>query len=158
MSHHILNKRHMFFAAMALAAIAALSACSSTSPLPAGLSQRMDQSGAQLDRNEALSLINQYRASVGASPLTQSASLNSQAQALAQQYAQSGNRPSVPEEASHMRLSAGYVNFAETFSGWRGTADDAQTIADRSMTKIGLASAYAPNSTYGVYWVLLLAE
>jgi uncharacterized protein YkwD len=57
-----------------------------------------------------------------------------------------------------MRVSAGYANFAETFSGWRNSPADAAAIADASATKAGLGVAYDANSTYGVYWVLVLAN
>ncbi len=135
-----------------------LSACS-TSALPTGLTARMDQSGAILDRAEALTLINQYRAARGVRPLQPDAGLDAQAQALASQYAANSTPPSNPDATIiHMRLSAGYANFAETFSGWRGSSSDADAIADTNATTAGLGVAYSPNSSYGVHWVLLLGN
>ena len=55
-----------------------------------------------------------------------------------------------------MRISAGYANFAETFSGWRATSADASALIDPNVTSAGLGVSYAPNSAYGTHWVLLL--
>lgn len=140
---------------LALVALLTLAACSS-SGLPIGLTARMDQSGATLDRAEALSLINQFRRSRGVPALAEDPALSGTAAQMAQQYAASGTRPSAPENALQARYSAGYANFAETFSGWRGQAADAAAIADPSATRMGIAAAYNASSEYGVHWVLLL--
>ncbi len=143
---------------LALGAGIVLAGCS-TSPLPAGLTARMDQTGANLDRAEALQLINQFRASRGVRPLTLSPDLNATAQNLANSYASNSGQPPKPGgNVVHMRLSAGYSSFAQTFSGWRGRADDANVIADPSANSAGLGVAYTANSAYGVHWVLLLGN
>lgn len=139
----------------AIVALLALSACSSPG-LPVGLTARMDQAGATLDRAEALSLINQFRSSRGVSPLHEDPALTNSAQQVAAQYASSGSRPGAPDSAQKVLYSAGYANFAETFSGWRGQASDAAVLADASANRMGIASAYNANSEYGVHWVLLL--
>lgn len=144
-------------ATAALAAVLALGACT-PSTLPEGLSQRMDVAGAQLNRGEARTLVNQFRASRNARNLSGDPSLDQQAQLLAQQYASSGTQPTLPEGIKAMRLSAGYPNFAETFSGWRSSTDDATAIADPLANRIGLGVAYSQNSTYGTYWIVLLDE
>jgi len=127
-----------------------------TMGLSSGLTARMDQPGAQLDRAEALGIINQYRASLGVPPLTADAGLDAQAQQLAQAYASSGNTPRRPDAVPAMRVSAGYANFAETFSGWRNSPADAQVLADRASGRAGLGVAYNPNGAYGIHWILLL--
>lgn len=138
-------------------ALVFLVACTGGALSP-GLTARMDQSGASLNRTEALGLINQYRSSRGAPPLTADSSLDTIAQSLATQYASNSNRPDKPDaNIIHMRLSAGYLNFAETFSGWRASSADADAIADPTTTSAGLGVAYSPNSAYGVHWVLLLS-
>jgi uncharacterized protein YkwD len=126
--------------------------------LPVGLSAPMDQPGAQLDAAQALGIVNAYRASVGAAPLTLDANLNATAQALASQYASSGTAPAAPADAAAMRLSAGYSTFAETFSGWRNSPADAAVLATPGATRAGVAVAYNANSAYGVHWVLLLGN
>jgi uncharacterized protein YkwD len=145
---------------VALLGFAVLGACSTGGggALSPGLSQRMDQSGASLNRAEALSIVNHYRQTVGAGALRADASLDATAQALAQQYASSGTSPKTPAGAVTIAVSAGYPNFAETFSGWRNSPADAAILANRSATRAGVAAVYDANSTYGVYWVLLLDD
>ena len=118
----------------------------------------MDQPGASLSRGEALGILNHYRSTAGAGTLTADAGLDGTAQSLAAEYARTGTAPKLPAGVSGMRVSAGYANFAETFSGWRNSPADAQAIAAASARRAGLGVAYDANSTYGVYWVLLLAD
>lgn len=118
----------------------------------------MDQPGATLNRGEALEILNAYRATTGARALAADSGLDSTAQALASSYAQSGTPPSLPVGMVGMRVSAGYANFAETFSGWRNSPPDAAAIADPTATRAGLGVVYDANSGYGVYWVLLLDD
>jgi uncharacterized protein YkwD len=143
-------------------ALPALAACSSGSggggPLSAGLTARMDQPGASLNRAEALGIVNHYRAVAGAPPLTADSMLDATAAGLAATYAQTGTSPVRPEGLVAMRASAGYGNFADTFSGWRNSPADAAVLADRNATRAGIAVTYDENSTYGVYWVLLLDD
>ncbi|MCB1518839.1 MAG: CAP domain-containing protein [Hyphomicrobiaceae bacterium] len=142
---------------LGLVLLLGLAACSASS-LPAGLSQRLDSPGAQLDRAEALRLVNQFRASRGAPPLVEDPTLNQQAQTLASQYAATNNQPARPNGVGAMHLSAGYANFAETFSGWRSDDNVTRSLANPAFTRIGLAASFAASSTYGVHWVMLLAE
>lgn len=118
----------------------------------------MDQAGAQLDRTEALGIINHYRVTAGAQPLLPDSGLDGTAQTLAAAYAASGTPPALPAGAVAIRISAGYPNFAETFSGWRNSPADAAILAERTATRAGIGVTYAPNSTYGIYWVLVLDD
>lgn len=118
----------------------------------------MDQPGASLDRGEALGILNAYRTTTGAGPLAADAALDSDAQTLASGYARSGTPPTLPDGSLGLRVSAGYANFAETFSGWRNSPPDAAAIANPAATRAGLGVAYDPNSSYGVYWVLILDD
>ena len=146
----------------ALAATITLAACSmggsgASIPLAPGLSARMDQPGASLDRVQALAMINAYRATNGLPALTADAGLDGTAQALADQYARTGTPPSTPQNLAGMKLSAGYASFAETFSGWRNNPADAAGMTT-SATTAGIAVSFNPSSTYGTYWVLVLAQ
>lgn len=132
----------------------ALHACAPQGLAP-GLTARMDAPGARLDRVEAIRIINQYRATIGAKPLRIDQGLNAQAQTLAAKYASSGTAPKRPATINGMRVSAGYPSFAETFSGWRSTKADAAALLDPANTNVGLGVAYAGNSTYGTHWVIL---
>jgi uncharacterized protein YkwD len=116
----------------------------------------MDTPGAQLNRVEALGIVNNYRTQNGAGALTEDAGLDTQAQQLATQYAKTGKQPAKPAGAVQIRYSAGYFTFAETFSGWRNSPTDAPALIDRSATKAGVAAIYDSGSPYGVYWVIIL--
>ncbi|UYO00162.1 MAG: hypothetical protein KIT02_02735 [Devosia sp.] len=141
----------------AIAGCSSMSGSSAPAALAPALSARMDQPGAVLDRQQAIGLINAYRATRGAAPLTLDEGLSGTAQALVNQYAQTGNAPAKPQSLPQMKLSAGYSTFAETFSGWRNSAADAAALA-ASASKAGVAVAYNPSSSYGVYWVLVLGN
>ena len=125
--------------------------------LAPGLSARMDQPGADLDRTQAIGIINAYRATNGLPPLTPDGGLNGTAQALANQYAATGNPPRTPNGVKGFKLSAGYATFAETFSGWRNNPADAAGLRT-SASKAGVAVAYNASSSYGIHWVLILAD
>lgn len=125
--------------------------------LAAGLTARMDQPGASLNKADALGIINAYRATTGMAPLVADAGLEGTAQVLANQYAQTGTPPKTPQGLAGMKLSAGYANFADTFSGWRNNPADAAGLRANA-TKAGIAVAYNGTSTYGVHWVLVLGN
>jgi len=146
----------MRYLIMALIALS-LAACTNGGGLAPGLTARMDAPGAQLDRTEAINIVNQFRTSENAAPLKLTATLNDLAQSLAEQYARTDTAPKRPQQAAAMRVSAGYANFAETFSGWRAANSEASVLADAGYNSAGLGVAYSASSTYGVYWVLLLA-
>ena len=126
--------------------------------LAPGLSARMDQPGANLDRPGAIGLINSYRSTVGAPAVAADAGLDTTAQALATQYAATGKAPTLPAGAVVIRNSAGYATFAETFSGWRSSQADAAALANPGATKGGVGVAFSSATTYGIYWVLLLGN
>jgi uncharacterized protein YkwD len=145
-------------ARFAVAAILALTlaACSSTR-LSDGLTQRMDQSDAQLNKAEAIGIINHYRTTVGAPALTEDPGLSAQAQAIAATYAKTGRQAAKPEGTSEIRYSAGYATFADTFSGWRNSGQESLVMSGKSVTRAGIAVVYEENSPYGVYWVVIVA-
>jgi len=137
----------------------ALAACSmgGGQALSPGLTAPMNRPGAQLNRVEALFLLNDYRRTQGAAEVRGDTVLDSTAQTLALNYAKTGAQPMLPPGATVMRLSAGYPTFAEVFSGWRGVPADAAALADGTAKRAGLGVAYEPASSLGVYWVLVLA-
>lgn len=140
--------------------IAGLAACTGapSTGLAPGLTAQINTPNAQMDRSAALSIVNQYRATRGTAMLAADAALDGQAQALASQYANSGTPPRAPQGIVAMRLSAGYENFAETFSGWRNSPPDADAMASGAARRAGFAVVYNPNSAYGTHWVMLLAQ
>lgn len=150
-------------AALSLITMLLISGCSMfggpTAPqgLAPALTARMDQPNARLDPQQAIGLVNAYRSTRSMPALVNDAGLNGTAQALANQYAQTGQAPSRPQGLREMKLSAGYATFADTFSGWRNSAADAAGLAVPA-TKAGLGVAFNPSSSYGIYWVLVLAD
>ena len=158
----MLPKGHKALARIALAGMlaAGLAACSmgGGGQLSAGLSAPMNQPGAKLNRVEALFLLNDFRRTQGAADVRGDTVLDNTAQSLASAYAKTGAQPALPAGAVVMRLSAGYTTFAEAFSGWRAVPADAGAIADPTAKRAGLGVAYEPNSSHGVYWVLVLDD
>jgi uncharacterized protein YkwD len=135
-----------------------VAACASGTGLSAGLTTRMDRPGANIESAEAVMIVNDYRRVAGAAALRNDALLDAMAHDLAATYAQSGNVPALPAGAVLLRVSAGYPTFAETFSGWRNSPNDAAALAEKGATRAGIGVAYDANSTYGVYWVLVLDD
>jgi len=146
--------------AVAAVLAAVLGACSvgGGKTLSPGLTTPMNQPGAQLNRVEALFLLNDFRRNQGAVDVRGDTLLDSTAQSLATNYAKTGAQPILPPGAVAMRLSAGYTTFAEVFSGWRNVPTDASALADPTAKRAGLGVSYDPNSTHGVYWVLVLDD
>jgi uncharacterized protein YkwD len=58
---------------------------------------------------------------------------------------------------TQVNVSAGYRNLAEAFSGWRDSPQHDKVMKAPGVTRIGIATAYAPGSKYQVYWTLILA-
>ena len=147
---------------LAIALAATLAACSmgggggTSIALAPGLSARMDQPNATLDRAQAIAMVNSYRATQGQPALTPDSGLEGTAQALVTQYAATGVAPKTPAGVT-MKLSAGYATFAETFSGWRNNPADAAGMTAPA-TKAGVAVAFNADSSYGVHWVLILGN
>jgi uncharacterized protein YkwD len=54
-------------------------------------------------------------------------------------------------------ISAGYHTLAEAFSGWRDSPPHRANMLKGGVTRLGIATAYAPNSKYKVFWALILA-
>ena len=143
-------------AALPVALMLALAACSGGTALSPGLSQSMEAPGATLNRAEAIGMINHYRTTVGVRPLASDPALDAKAQEYAALYAKTGRQSSKPDGTIQIRYSAGYTNFAETFSGWRGSPQDSAALTDGNASRAGLAVVYEPASPYGVYWVMIV--
>lgn len=150
---------NLFRLTLAAGLAVALAACSmgGGAPLSEGLTTPMNRPGAQLNRVEALFLLNDYRRQNGAGDLRGDTVLDATAQTLAQNYAKTGAQPLLPPGTTVMRLSAGYSTFAEVFSGWRAVPADASALATPGVGRAGLGVVYEPASQNGVYWVLVLA-
>ena len=154
---------------------AALAACS-RGPAPTETTppfyQRLDFGGHAVDPVSSLSMINQYRANNGAAPLVWDPALARIAQGQVDRMAAQGRVYSTEEAGLDRDLagagigygsflanfSAGYRTFAEAFSGWRESPRHNATMIDPRASRVGLATAYAPNSKYKIFWTLVVVE
>jgi uncharacterized protein YkwD len=55
-------------------------------------------------------------------------------------------------------IGAGYHTLAEAFSGWRDSPSHKANMLKSGVTRMGMATAYAPGSKYKVFWTLVLAS
>ena len=164
----------MLFSLAAVTGLAlALAACADSQPRPA-FYQNLARSGGKLDPNNARNLINSYRQSQGVGEVSLNPALMSLANSYAASLANSArtNRNVQPDGKLHARLqsagyqaadvdesvTAGYHTFAEAFSGWRDSPPHRKTMLMKNATEMGIAAAYAPNTRYKVYWVLVMAQ
>ncbi|MGA8615012.1 MAG: CAP domain-containing protein [Xanthobacteraceae bacterium] len=155
--------------------VAALTGCTSDNNPPAGqptFYQSLSSPDAQLDANTAQSMISGYRINNGLGPVIIDPELmqlaSDQARAMAardkldhsvsrpfqQRLQQSGFNASVAVE----NIGAGYDTLAEAFSGWRDSPPHRANMLNRDVTRMGIATAYAPQSRYKVFWSLILAK
>jgi uncharacterized protein YkwD len=149
----------------------ALAACQSAPPRQATQTPSfyvsMAKADAAVDAAMARDMIGAYRGNKGLGTLTLDPALQAAAQAEADAMA-AADKPSSADAfkarlaASGIRapaanLSAGYHTLAEAFSGWRESAQHNRVLLDPQATRIGIATAYAPNSKYKVYWALVVA-
>jgi uncharacterized protein YkwD len=55
-------------------------------------------------------------------------------------------------------ICAGYHTLDAAFSSWRSSFAHRANMLLAGATRMGIAAAPAPNSAYGVYWAMILAE
>ena len=135
---------------------------------------RLDAAGARVSPETTASMINTYRASRGLSMVTVDPLLNEMAAKQARAMAASGQvGHNVPGGGSFEKrlaasgfnaaiavenVGAGYRTLAEAFSGWRDSPPHNANMLKAGVTRLGIGTAYAPNSKYKVYWSLVLAK
>ena len=157
--------------ALAILSGAALSGCAMDAPTTGALPSLywpMTTQGALIDSATARDMISAYRGRSGGAPLRVDRDLQRLAETEAAAMA-AADRPSKADAVKNAvgrlgyagaqaNLSAGYHTLAEAFSGWRDSpAHNAVMLTPRA-TRMGIATAYAPNSKYKVYWALIVAE
>ncbi len=127
----------------------------------------MANSGAVVDAGMARDMISAYRRNNGLGALVLDPELQASAQAEANAMA-AADKPSSAEAfkgrlssvgflSPAANLSAGYHTLAEAFSGWRESPQHNRVLLDPKATRIGIATAYTPNSKYKVYWAMAVA-
>jgi uncharacterized protein YkwD len=162
------------FALCGLTIGAVLAGCSESAPPPSGqptFYQDLAQSDAAVDAAAAQSMISGYRSNNGLGAVAVDPDLmrlaGEQARAMAardkmdhdvghsvrERMRKAGLGGSVAVE----NVGAGYHTLAEAFSGWRDSPPHRANMLNRGVTRMGIATAYAPASKYKVFWALILA-
>jgi uncharacterized protein YkwD len=118
-------------------------------------------------------MISDYRTARGLSPVTIDPVLSQVAQGQANAMARAdtlshevGGRSFVQRmkasgydaKQAVENVGAGYHTLAEAFSGWRDSPPHNKNMLTPGVTRMGIATANAPNSKYKVYWALVLAQ
>ena len=127
---------------------------------------------AVVDQDAARDMISQYRRNNGLGALALDDSLSATAQRLADEMA--SRSAVVPQSALKLErrletagvhakvavanVSAGYHTLAEAFSGWRQSPPHNARMLFAGARRMGLATAFAKNGKYRVYWALVLAD
>ncbi|HZR59457.1 MAG TPA: CAP domain-containing protein [Xanthobacteraceae bacterium] len=156
-------------------AAAALAGCAGDNSPPAGLPsfyQNLATADAKLDAGAAQSMISGYRTNNGLGAvvidpeLMRMAGEQARAMATRDKLDHDAWRPFTERiRQSHFdasvaveNIGAGYHTLAEAFSGWRDSPPHRANMLNRTVTKMGIAAVYAPQSKYKVFWSLILAS
>jgi uncharacterized protein YkwD len=154
---------------------AALAGCAADNEPPAGqptFYQSLAHADAKVDADAAQAMISGYRSNNGLGPVT----LDPELMKLASEQARTmAARDKLDHDVGHPfqeriqksgydaavaveNISAGYHTLAEAFSGWRDSPPHRANMLNRSVTKMGIAAVYSPQSKYKVFWALILAK
>jgi uncharacterized protein YkwD len=158
------------FGAVNLILLAACSAGPDTSAEPS-FYRSMASADAPLDATTAASMISGFRTNNGLGSVDIDPELMqlAQAQASAMAARDKLDHNIIRDLGSRLKgsgydgrvaaenIGAGYHTLAEAFSGWRDSPPHRKNMLLAGATRIGIATAYAPNSKYKVYWALILA-
>jgi uncharacterized protein YkwD len=154
-------------------AVLGLGACAMDRDPPSQPSfyKSLASAGAVLDTASAQSMISGYRQNNGLGTVTVDAELNriaaehSRTMAARDKLEHDLGRPFMTRlkaggydaKVAAENISAGYHTLAEAFSGWRDSPPHRANMLLAGATRMGIATAYAPNSKYKVFWTLILA-
>jgi uncharacterized protein YkwD len=127
----------------------------------------LSHADAQVDTSTARAIISAYRLNKGIKALTLDPKLTKIASQEAQNMALRDKTNSVDDikktltsqgiTGAGVNASAGYHTLAEAFSGWRDSPEHNRTMLLAGASRMGIATAYAPQSKYKVYWALIIA-
>jgi uncharacterized protein YkwD len=157
----------------AVAAAALLGACAAVEETPAEPTfyASMARPEAKLDARAAASMISGYRHNHGLGAvqldpqLMRAAERQSEAMARNNRFEHDAggnfrsriNESGFDASVAVENIGAGYHTLAEAFSGWRDSPPHNANMLKAGVTHMGIATAYAPNSKYKVFWTLILA-
>jgi uncharacterized protein YkwD len=164
----------MFCKTLALLGMLMLGGCAGqdTSTDQPSFYASMASTTAKLDAEGAASMISEYRRNNGLGSVTIDPQLmkmaETQSQAMASRnkldhnvagpFAKRLKDSGLDSSKGVENISAGYHTMAEAFSGWRDSPPHRANMLATDVTKMGIASVYAPNSKYKVFWTMVLAE
>jgi uncharacterized protein YkwD len=169
----ILGELRIMRAIIAIIALLALVGCAGEAPIEEPtMYADMASAGARLDTQAAATMISQYRQNNGLGAVVVDPDLMKLAEAQSQvmasrnkldhdvkaPLAQRLNASGYPATLAVENVSAGYHTLAEAFSGWRDSPPHRANMLKNGVTKLGIASSYAPNTKYKVFWTLILAS
>jgi uncharacterized protein YkwD len=159
--------------ATVLFALLALVGCGTEPEKSPSFYADLAQPNVEIDAAAAASMISEYRRANGLPAVELDPVLMKLAQEQVRRMAAAnrvthdpGNRglakrlktAGVQSERAAENVGAGYYTIAEAFSGWRDSPSHKENLLLPGATRMGIATAYAANSKYKVFWALLLAE
>ncbi len=125
---------------------------------------------AALDANEALRLINDYRASKGLAPLSIDAHATAAAEILAKDMAKHDRMSTSGLDLGKRLLSAGYsyglaaenasvglASIGETIDSWKKKPENSRNMLLPTAKHIGIAYEYKPDTKHKTFWALVVA-
>ena len=153
----------------------ALAGCAPTTQAPQqpAFYDNLARAEAHVNVNAAASLLSDYRRRNGLPPVEIDTRLVEMEEAQARAMASRNQVTHDPGGRSFTKrlkasgfdakgaaenIGAGYHTLAEAFSGWRDSPSHNKNMLLSGATKMGIATAFAPNSKYKVFWALVLAE
>jgi uncharacterized protein YkwD len=165
-----------FLTAIAILALA-LAGCAEA-PRPAAPSQQpsfyldLASYDARVDAGAAREMISLYRSNHGLGPVAADAGLEAAAQKQVTSMARANklshevsgtlttrlNSSGFTKNAAVENVSAGYHTLAEAFSGWRQSKPHNENMLNPRMRRMGIATAYAPDSKYKVFWARVMTD
>ncbi len=167
------ESRRLSLLICAAALAATLAGCSKDAPPPAEPTfyQDLSKPDTAIDPAAAASMISGYRSNNGLGPVSVDPELmrmaGEQARAMAahdkmdhdigRPFQDRIRNSPFSGTVAVENISAGYHTLAEAFSGWRDSPPHRANMLNKSVTRIGIAAAYAPNSKYKLFWALILA-
>lgn len=126
----------------------------------------------KVDAAAARDMISIYRHNHGVSTLTIDPELQKIAESQAKAMAQADqlshtidgslmsrvDRTGFRNSTAVENISMGYHTLAEAFSGWRQSPPHNANMLNPAMRRMGIATAYSPQSKYKVFWALILSD
>lgn len=166
--------RRSLLAGAGLALLTAIAGCATTEiDTQPAFYVNLAKTGKPVDAAAAASLLSDYRTARGLPAVSVDEALSRLAQDQANAMAKADNLSHEVGGRNFMsrikasgydaqraveNVGAGYHTLAEAFSGWRDSPSHNKNMLEPGVTRMGIATANAPNSKYKVYWALILAQ